>query len=56
MSHGGLGGNRCAGKPAAMGTRDLVLVEDFPRSWQPVPEGQTWWGLFLAPGGPGAIM
>ena len=37
----------------AMGARDLALGGDSPRSWQPGPEGQTWWELLLVPGGSG---
>ena len=37
----------------AMDARDLALGGDSPRSWQPGPEGQTWWELLLVPGGSG---
>ena len=45
---GGPCGDRCMGKPAAMGTRDPGLVRASPRAWK-LTSGQPWWALFLAP-------
>ena len=51
LSHRSPSGDRCTGKPAAMGERESALVGAFSSAWRQVHEGQPWQGPFLVLGG-----